>query len=102
METSTYTIEGMTCQACVKTITEKVGEIQGVLSAQVDLDTKKATISADRKIEMREVVQALSSNPKYKVSLEKNSNHSLEIKESLLKTYKPLILVFTFKQKILL
>ena len=57
METSIYTIEGMTCQSCVKTITEKISEIPGVSSAQVDLDAKKATISADRKIERREVAQ---------------------------------------------
>ncbi len=96
METSTYTIEGMTCQACVKTITEKVSEIRGVLSTQIDLVAKKATISSSRKIETREVTQALASSPKYKVSELKNQTANAEKKESLFKTYKPLILVFTF------
>ena len=42
------------------------------------------------------MAQALASSPKYKVSELKNQTPTVEKKESVLKTYKPLILVFTF------
>jgi len=43
-ETSTYTIPSISCGGCKKTIEEKVGELEGVASVQVDVDSKKTVV----------------------------------------------------------
>ena len=37
METTTYTVIGMTCEHCVASVTEEVTEIAGVTDVDVDL-----------------------------------------------------------------
>lgn len=37
MSTSTYTVVGMTCEHCVASVTEEVGEVEGVEGVSVDL-----------------------------------------------------------------
>ena len=37
MSTSSYTVVGMTCEHCVASVTEEVGEVPGVESVAVDL-----------------------------------------------------------------
>lgn len=44
-ETRTYTVEGMTCQHCVMSVREEVGEIGGVTSVDVDLDAGRVTVA---------------------------------------------------------
>lgn len=44
-ETRTYTVEGMTCQHCVTSVREEVGEIGGVQSVDVDLETGRLTVA---------------------------------------------------------
>jgi copper chaperone len=46
METSTWTVTGMTCGHCVKAVTEEVSAIEGVESVEVDLDTGLVTVHA--------------------------------------------------------
>jgi copper chaperone CopZ len=46
MSTSTFTVTGMTCGHCVRSVTEEVSEIPGVLDVQVDLDTGRLTVSS--------------------------------------------------------
>ena len=98
MEKIIFTIEGMTCQACVKAVTEKISLIPGVISSEVSLEGKSVAIVASRKITVQEVSSARLSFPKYKVS--KFSAQTAPAptikKESLLKTYNPLITVFAF------
>jgi copper chaperone len=47
MTTVTYTIPNISCQHCVHTIKNEVGELTGVKSVEADLATKVATISFD-------------------------------------------------------
>ncbi len=91
MEISTFTIEGMTCQSCVKTIKENLSSLANVSTVEVNLEKKSVVIEADRKIGLSEASSALITSPKYKVS-----DITAIKKESLLKTYKPLITVFSF------
>ncbi len=97
-ETSTFAIEGMTCQACVKTVTEKISEIPNVTAVDVNLEKKNVTILASRKINLQEVASALSKSPKYTVAAFVNQTHSTaeEKSVSVLQTYKPLLIIFTF------
>lgn len=96
-----YIISGMTCESCVKMITEKISTIPEVSSVFVSLKDKKAEIVSSRRIELNEVKEALVENSKYSVSEYKPelklSATTINIeKQSILKTYKPLITVFIF------
>jgi copper chaperone CopZ len=44
-ETMTYSVPGMSCSHCRAAITAEVGEVAGVDSVQVDLETKLVRIS---------------------------------------------------------
>ena len=45
--TATYTVAGMTCEHCVASIREEVGEIAGVRRVDVDLPTGRVTVTSD-------------------------------------------------------
>lgn len=48
MSTDTYTVVGMTCDHCVRTVTQAVSTIHGVTDVDVDLDSGQVTFhSAD-------------------------------------------------------
>jgi copper ion binding protein len=47
MAESTYTVKGMTCGHCVSSVTEEVGQIDGVQSVDVDLPTGKVTVTSE-------------------------------------------------------
>jgi len=49
MATDTYTVVGMTCDHCVRAVTQELRKLTGVTNVEVDLDTGNATVeSADR------------------------------------------------------
>lgn len=50
MTNQTFTISGMTCEACTKLTTKRIKNINGVLDANVDLQTKTANVQAERPI----------------------------------------------------
>ncbi|MFV5490769.1 heavy metal translocating P-type ATPase [Acinetobacter sp. ASP199] len=54
---TTVQIEGMTCASCVARVEKALKKIEGVISAQVNLSTEKASISADRVIPYAEIIQ---------------------------------------------
>ncbi len=47
MSTSTYTVVGMTCEHCVRSVTEEVGAIAGVSDLSVDLATGALSVTAE-------------------------------------------------------
>ena len=46
MTTQSWTVTGMTCDHCVRAVTQEVGEIDTVQSVQVDLDGGRLTIDS--------------------------------------------------------
>ncbi len=44
---STYTVEGMTCEHCVASVTEEVSELDGVTDVAVDLESGRLTVEGD-------------------------------------------------------
>ena len=44
--TAVYTVSGMTCGHCVKSVTEEVGAIAGVTAVDVELATGKVTVTS--------------------------------------------------------
>lgn len=47
MEQKTYTVTGMTCGHCVASVTEEVGELAGVQSVDVVLETGAVTVTGE-------------------------------------------------------
>lgn len=47
MSTATYTVSGMTCQHCVASVTEEIGEITGVTGVDVDLATGAVVVTSE-------------------------------------------------------
>jgi copper ion binding protein len=47
MSTSTWTVTGMTCEHCVRAVTEEVSAIPGVSEVAVDLATGAVTVTGD-------------------------------------------------------
>jgi copper chaperone len=41
---TTYTVEGMTCEHCVRAVTEEVGRVAGVSDVAVDLGSGHVTV----------------------------------------------------------
>ncbi len=49
--TSDYTVTGMTCGHCVKSVTEEVSKIDGVTNVDVDLASGRVTVQSDAPID---------------------------------------------------
>ncbi|MDH2429401.1 copper ion binding protein [Sphaerisporangium sp. TRM90804] len=51
MATSAFTVTGMTCDHCVRSVTEEVGEVRGVSEVRVDLGTGVVEVSGDQPLD---------------------------------------------------
>ncbi len=47
MSERSYTVSGMTCDHCVRSVEEEVGEVAGVRSADVELASGRLTVAGD-------------------------------------------------------
>ena len=47
MSERTYTVTGMTCDHCVASVQEEVGEVTGVRAVEVDLASGLVTVSGE-------------------------------------------------------
>jgi len=47
MTTTTYDVKGMTCDHCVRSVTEEISELDGVSSVHVDLEAGTAVVIGD-------------------------------------------------------
>jgi copper chaperone len=59
MTTSTYAVTGMTCEHCVRAVTDEVRRIEGVSEVTVDLPTGALTISSSGPIDDAAVAEAV-------------------------------------------
>ena len=59
MATSTYPVTGMTCEHCVRAVTEEVRRIEGVADVMVGLPTGALTISSSQPVEEAAVAEAV-------------------------------------------
>jgi copper chaperone len=48
MAEKNYTVEGMTCQHCVMSVTEEVSEVPGVTGVDVELASGRLTVTAEQ------------------------------------------------------
>lgn len=54
------TVTGMTCRHCVLSVTEEVGQLPGVRSVDVELETGAVTVLGDREIGRDEIDAAVT------------------------------------------
>jgi copper chaperone len=59
MITATYTITGMTCEHCVRSVTEEVGAVPGVTAVDVDLASGGLTVTSDAPVAGADVRSAV-------------------------------------------
>ena len=50
--TSTYTVVGMTCTHCVRSVTEEVSAVPGVSDIDVDLTTGGLIVTSDSSVDV--------------------------------------------------
>ena len=58
--TTTYTVEGMTCGGCASTVTKAVVGVDGVRDADVDLATGGVTVTSDAPLDASRIAAAVS------------------------------------------
>lgn len=59
MTTTTFTVTGMTCAHCVASVREEIGEIPGVRSVDVTLDTGSVSVTSDGELDRADVANAV-------------------------------------------
>jgi copper chaperone len=59
MAENTYIVTGMTCDHCVRSVTEEVSEIDGVTDVAVDLPTGAVTVKSAKDLEVDDVRAAV-------------------------------------------
>ncbi len=55
MSQSTYTVAGMTCEHCVASVTEEIGELDGVSAVAVELSTGAVTVTSAQPLDVSDV-----------------------------------------------
>lgn len=55
-----FKLSGLTCEACEKLSAKRIGRIAGVSAVEVDKDSGRAEITADRAIDLKEVQDVLA------------------------------------------
>ncbi|MEO6512874.1 MAG: copper ion binding protein [Nocardioides sp.] len=58
--TTEVTVAGMTCEHCVASVTEEVGEIAGVRQVDVVLETGSVTILSDAPLDSADIESAVT------------------------------------------
>lgn len=59
MAVSTYTVTGMTCDHCVASVREEIGELSGVREVTVDLPTGLVTVTTDAQVDDADIRAAI-------------------------------------------
>jgi len=57
--TETYTVTGMTCEHCVRSVSEEVSALPGVTAVDVDLPSGGLTVTSDAPVDDAEVRAAV-------------------------------------------
>lgn len=55
MPTNTYTVTGMSCTGCVASVSEEIGELDGVTDVSVELTTGAVTLTSSRPLDESQV-----------------------------------------------
>lgn len=67
MVSATYTVSGMTCEQCVSSVREEIGEVETVTSVKVDLPSGAVTVLSEGPVGT-ETVRAAVEEAGYELS----------------------------------
>ena len=56
---STYSVRGMTCEHCVRAVSEEVSQLPGVLDVEIDLATGDVRVQSEGPLDLSEVATAV-------------------------------------------
>lgn len=59
MATTTFTVTGMTCDHCVRAVTQGVTAVAGVTSVDIDLESGLVTVGSDGDLDRSTLVAAI-------------------------------------------
>jgi copper chaperone len=59
MSTTTYTVSGMTCDHCVRAVTEEVSKVDGVEMVDVELDSGRMVVTSEGEVSDEAVAAAV-------------------------------------------
>ena len=59
MSTETYTITGMTCDHCSRSVSAEVSAVPGVIAVDVDLATGTVTVSSEQPVSTDKIREAV-------------------------------------------
>ncbi len=59
MTTAAYTVSGMTCEHCVRSVTEEVGALDGVTEVRVDLPSGAVAVTSSQPLDESRVRAAV-------------------------------------------
>lgn len=59
MNTTTYTVAGMSCGHCVSAVSAELGKLAGVSDVEVDLPTGAVTVTSNAPLPQIEVAEAV-------------------------------------------
>ena len=59
--TSSYRVEGMTCDHCVRAVRAEVAEVPGVVDVDVDLAAKRVTVTSEGDVDAAAVRAAVEA-----------------------------------------
>lgn len=96
----TYTIKGMTCDGCGKSIEIALNNLEDVMVANINLEKGEAEITMKRHISTHTLQEVISEKGAYSIELKENvnagvSNFEINEKSDLLKLL-PLFLIFGY------
>jgi copper ion binding protein len=57
--TNTYRVTGMTCEHCVRAVTQEVGALESVTDVRVDLASGDVTVTSERPLSDADVAAAV-------------------------------------------
>ena len=59
MSTETYTVTGMTCDHCSRSVSAEVSAVAGVTAVDVDLATGRVTVTSDQPVSTDKIHDAV-------------------------------------------
>lgn len=94
--THEYQISGMTCDSCTAKVKSALLQIEAVNSVDISLEQQNAQISMDKHISIQQLQEALGGKEsKYQINV-KTHSETVEKSKSWFKTYKPILLIFSY------
>lgn len=94
--THEYQISGMTCDSCTAKVKSALLLLDGIQELEVSLEKQSVRITMERHISLSSLQEALGGKEsRYQMSA-KEHNEVLEKSKSWLKTYKPILLIFSY------